>query len=99
MLDRNLGLSEMPLSPSQRIVLIRGIADALTPVEWTLIDLCLKQFSLPWSDQWEGKKYDYVIHMLADGPDDALIGLAEHVGFHLDEIKPPGISPSFWRKD
>jgi hypothetical protein len=89
----------MPLTPSQRIKLIKEIADALAPQEWTLIDLSLKQFSLPWSGEWDGSKHAYVIHMLTDAPDDALISLAAHVGFHFNEIKPPGISPSFWRKD
>jgi len=88
----------MPLTPSQRVTLIKGVADALQSEEWPLVDLCLKQFSLPWTDQWSGNKYEYILEMLTDAPDGGLLDLADHLGFHLNEIKPSGIEPPFWRK-
>lgn len=88
----------MPLSPSQRIVLIREIAKRLGAEEWPLIDLTLKQFSLPWSDQWNGSAETYVLQMIGNAQDQSLIDLAWHVGFHLEEANP-GVEPPFWRKD
>jgi hypothetical protein len=88
----------VPLSPSQRIALIKGIGKALSSEEWRLIDVTLKQFSLPWSDQWNGSKSDYVLYMIEDAPDQALIDLAEHVGFHFEQETGAGVVPPFWRK-
>jgi hypothetical protein len=50
----------MALSPLQRITLIKGITDRLAAEEWPLIDVTLKQFSLPWAEQWSGGKDTYV---------------------------------------
>jgi hypothetical protein len=88
----------VPLSPSQRIALIKGIGKALSPEDWRLIDVTLKQFSLPWTDRWNGSRSDYVLEMIENAPDQALIDLAEHVGFHFEEETAKGVVPPFWRK-
>jgi nucleoside 2-deoxyribosyltransferase len=88
----------MPLSPSQRIVLIKEISARLSTEDWPLIDVTLKQFSLPWSDEWQGTKETYVIHMIGEASDQALIDLAQHVGFQFEEVATPRIEPPFWRK-
>jgi hypothetical protein len=88
----------MPLSPSQRISLIKRVSTPLSLEEWPLIDLTLKQFCLPWSDQWNGNKFDYVVHMIEDAADQTLIDLGEHLGVHFDEVKPLGVEPPFRRK-
>lgn len=88
----------MALSPSQRVLLIIEIADRLAAEDYSLIDLTLQQFSLPWSDEWQGEKNSYVLKMVADAPDQTLIGLAQHVGFSFDAIATPRIDPPFWRK-
>jgi hypothetical protein len=88
----------MPLSPSQRIVLIKEIAARLAAEDWPLIDVTLKQFSLPWSNEWQGTREAYVFHMVGEAPDQALIDLAQHVGFHFEEARTPRIEPPFWRK-
>jgi hypothetical protein len=36
--------------------------------------------------------------MIEDAPDQSLIDLAEHVGFHFEEATTPGVAPPFWRK-
>ena len=71
----------MPLFPSQRVVLIRGISDRLGTEDYPLIDVTLRQFSMPWSDDWRGDKYAYVLAMVQQAPDETLIDLAQHVGF------------------
>jgi len=62
----------MPLSPSQRVVLIKEISDRLSTEDYSLIDVTFKQFSLPWSDQWQGDKNSYVLSMVAEAPDEVL---------------------------
>jgi len=88
----------MPLSPSQRILLMKEITARLSSEEWPLIDVTLKQFSLPWSDEWRGTKDAYVLHMVEDAADQPLIDLAQHVGFQFEEAAAPRVDPPFWRK-
>ena len=88
----------MALTPSQRITLIKEIAARLQSEDWPLIDITLKQFSFPWSDEWRGTKEAYVLQMVSDGDDDGLIALAQHVGFHLEQSTAARVDPPFWRK-
>ena len=79
----------MTLTPSQRITLMREVSTRLAAEEWPLIDVTLKQFSLPWSNEWEGTKEAYVLHMIDEAPDQALIDLALHVGFRSNNPPNP----------
>ncbi len=88
----------MPLSPSQRILLFKEIANRLSAEDWPLIDLTLKQFSLSWSDSWTGTKEGYVLRMAEGASDQVLVDLAQHVGFQFEERTTPRIDPPFWRK-
>lgn len=88
----------MTLSPSQRIHLMKEIATRLDSEDWPLIDVTLKQFSLPWSNEWQGTKDAYVLQMVEEASDQALIELAQHVGFQFEEAPAPRIDPPFWRK-
>ena len=54
----------MPLSPSQRIGLITEISKRLGGENWSIVDLTLKQFDLPWSDSWGGEGTAYVSAMI-----------------------------------
>jgi hypothetical protein len=87
----------MPLNPSQRVILLSEIASRLEGESWPLIDVTLKQFSLPTRVQWSGEKGPYVLEMTEDADDQTLIDLAQHVGFKFEETPPPRIEPSFWR--
>jgi len=77
--------------------MMKEVAKRLGAEEWPLIDVTLKQFSLPWSDTWEGSKESYVLNMIEDAPDQSLADLASHVGY---EFAPstPRVDPPFWRK-
>lgn len=77
---------------------MKEIAGRLATQEWPLIDVTLKQFSMPWSDEWHGTQYTYVLHMVEEAPDQALIDLAQHVGFQFQEVTTPRVDPPFWRK-
>src|SRR5437588_168932 len=90
-------MRHMQLSPSQRVALMKEIAARLATEEWPLIDVTLKQFSLPWSDEWRGTKDAYLLHMIDEAPDQSLIDLAQHVGFQFEQ-STPRIEPPFWRK-
>ena len=61
------------------------------------MDLTLKEFGLPRTDQWDGDKKDYVIEMLDSADDATLIELAKH----LDLASQLEITdePEFWSHD
>lgn len=88
----------MALPATQRIKLIKEIADRLQIEEWPLIDITLSQFSLPTSETWNGNKLTYVLDMVKSASDESLIELAQHVGYLVEEVTKPGIDPPFWRK-
>ena len=65
----------MKLSKSQRVKVIQDIAKHLDSEDWTTIDLTLKQFGFPISDQWSGDVKSYVVKMIEDAKDNDLIEL------------------------
>ena len=77
---------------------MKEIAQRLGAEQWPLIDLTLKQFSLPWTDQWSGQSDAYVMAMIIKAPDEILVELAQHLGFALEVSAPSHIDPAFWRK-
>jgi len=89
----------MPMSPSQRILLMKEIATRLGAEDWPLIDVTLKQFSLPWANEWQGTKDAYVLQMVEEASDPALIDLAQHVGFQFEDAPVHRVDPPFWRKE
>lgn len=78
---------------------MKEITARLHAEEWALIDVTLKQFSLPWSNEWTGTKDAYLLRMIEDAPDQALIDLAQHVGFQFQDVTTSRIDPPFWRKE
>jgi len=89
----------MPLTPSQRIKILKEVAERLATEEWPVIDLTLTQFKLPIEGSWSGGKDGYVLHMAKDAPDEVINGLAEH--FELSAAQPatPAFShPPFWKE-
>lgn len=74
------------MNRSERIKLISEIADELADEEWSLIDLTLRQFELPWTDQWNsGDKRSYVMSMVEDADDQTLLDLASHLGLEQSD--------------
>jgi hypothetical protein len=88
----------MALSASQRVTLLKEIAARLSSEDWSLIDVTLKHFSLPWSNEWHGNKDAYVLATTEDAGDQALLELAQHVGFGFDTPAVQRIDPPFWHK-
>lgn len=82
------------MHPSEKIKHIKEISKELSKEEWALLDLTLKQFGLPWTDQWSGDKESYVIEMLGQANDAKLLELAKHLGVasQLESIQ----EPAFW---
>lgn len=83
------------MKPSERIKHIKAIASELSKEEWSLIDLTLKQFKLPWAEQWNSNDKDsYIIDMVSDANDDSLLELAKHLGTasELESVT----TPDFW---
>lgn len=83
------------MQPSERIKHIKAIASALSNEEWSLLDLTLQQFGLPWTDQWGGgSKEAYVIEMIATAKDEPLLELAKHLGV-ASQLETT-TEPTFW---
>ncbi|MBU2969069.1 toll/interleukin-1 receptor domain-containing protein [Pseudoalteromonas sp. C2R02] len=86
------------MHPSERIKHIKDISIELAKEDWALLDLTLKQFGLPWSEQWNGgDKEHYIIEMLSDSKDEALLELAKHLGL-ASQLESP-VEPDFWETD
>lgn len=68
------------MKASDRIRIISEIASSLDSAEWSLVDLTLRQFELPWTDQWSGSKIDYIIEMIQGSDNQCLLDLASHLG-------------------
>jgi hypothetical protein len=66
------------MNRSERVKLITEIANRLSTEEWDIVDLTLRQFELPWSDQWQGEKRSYVVEMIQNASDEQVINLAQH---------------------
>jgi hypothetical protein len=88
--------NHMPLSPSQRISLIKEISTRFDEEEWPLVDLTLRQFKLPNTDDWQGNKQSYIIQMIDSAKDEVLLDLAQHLGYTFETVGKTLIEPSFW---
>jgi nucleoside 2-deoxyribosyltransferase len=88
----------MALTASQRITLIKEIADRLSDEGWSLIDLTLSQFGFRTSSSWNGTSHAYVLDHVGPGEDERLVELAQHLGYTFEQ---PGVStvadPPFWK--
>ena len=83
------------MHPSERIKHIKAIASALSNEDWALLDLTLKQFGLPWTDQWAGgSKEAYVVNMISKADDQSLLELAKHLG--VASQLETATEPKFW---
>jgi hypothetical protein len=75
------------MKPSDRIKIISEIANTLAPADYSLIDLTLRQFGLPWTEQWYADKIGYVVEMIQTADDQCLLDLASHLGINpVDNI-------------
>ena len=87
----------MALTPSERVRIISEIADRLCDDSWPTIDMTLRQFNLPTTDVWQGNNtHAYVLKMVEDGCDDALLELGLLLGYELDLSLPADAIRSFW---
>jgi len=82
------------MHPSEKIKHIKEISKELSKEEWPLLDLTLKQFGLPWSNQWSGDKENYIIEMLGTADDIPLLELAKHLGV-ASQLETAN-EPDFW---
>ena len=86
------------MTPSERISAIKDVAAALQDEDWPLIDLTLKQFGLPWTDNWQGgERSAYVIDIISEADDAPLLELAKHVGVKSELATVE--SPTFWKPE
>jgi hypothetical protein len=70
----------------------------LSAETWVLIDATLNAFSIRTTDTWSGSSEGYVLRMIQNASEKALIDLAQHVGFQFEQPAPLRVDPQFWRK-
>lgn len=88
---------------SDRVALLKKLCARLSDLEWQDLDLTLRQFGLPWSDQWSGgDKYGYCVEHVEGASDELLGELHEHLfdgkefsGAVLDEARGPWADGQF----
>lgn len=83
------------MHPSARIKHIKEISKEMSKEEWSLLNLTLKQFDLPWYDQWSADKENYIIEMLSTASDETLLELAKHLGL-ASQLEATS-EPEFWK--
>lgn len=87
----------MTKTPSERISLIQRISNKLKDFDWPIIDLTLRQFGLPTSNDWPpDAKLSYIIKMIDDANDEIL----SQLHFHLYGEKSstyPGGTLEYWQ--
>lgn len=83
------------MKPGERVDLIREISERMNQDEWPMVDLILRQFSLPTTDMWNGDKSNYIIHMLDGASNEILKELAGYFGIGGARAQPIN-SPDFW---
>jgi hypothetical protein len=88
----------MALTGSQRITLMKEISNRLSVEDYSLIDATLTQFDLPTTNEWNGTEHSYLLKMLENAPDQSLIDLGSHLGYHFEETTTSLIEPAFWQK-
>lgn len=89
----------MSLPPSQRVTLLKVIAERLSNEKWQFIDTTLQQFGIETPESWSGFESDYIMRATQKAPDQTLIDLAQHLGHKFGQPISPGVEPPFWRKD
>jgi nucleoside 2-deoxyribosyltransferase len=89
----------MSLTPSQRLSLLKVIAERLSNESWQFVDITLQQFGISTPESWSGLESDYIMRATQKAPDQKLIDLAQHVGHKFGQPTSPGVEPPFWRKD
>ena len=87
----------MTLTASNRISLIREIAERMRSADWSMIELMLHQFGCPTVEAWQGHAFDYVIAMIRDAKDDTLLAMGRHLGHDLAE-QPTVKMSGFWKQ-
>jgi hypothetical protein len=85
------------MKPAQRIEIIRSIVAATRDIEWPDLDLILRQFGFPWSNNWNGDKDDYVIAHVEGQSDEKLLELHQYFLGSGDEDEEIEVVAGPWR--
>ncbi len=84
------------MTVSEKIKIIKQIARELDFEEWGIIDLTLKQFNFPTSNNFNGNKFEYILGSLSSGDDVQIKDLGSHLNIDLGDTKSE-INPVFWK--
>lgn len=88
------------LTKSQRASLMESVAEHLEHKDYTVIDMILKQFSFPITDEWPGSKKGYIIEMIGNPDDEDLLEIAGHFGIEGAGVPDAKVKPDppFWEE-
>lgn len=81
------------LTPAERVLLIRKIADSLQDETWSVLWMTFAQFGVPKPSGTS--KHVAILEALEKADSEALVGLGRHVGFELKPSSAPAL-PAFW---
>jgi hypothetical protein len=81
---------------SQRIALIKAIAEAFEIESWPDTDLVLRQFHMPTWDDWHGDKRSYIIASIENANEEELVGLATHFGIVSPSVSNNSKVAQYW---
>jgi len=79
--------------------LIQQISGRLQDLQWVDLDLTLRQFGLPWDEEWRGDKVSYCVEHVEQGEEGKLLDLYEHLHGAKFELLPHGDGTHLWRED
>lgn len=75
------------MKQSSRIRAITQIVEKLDKEEWSIVDLTLHQYGFSTTNDWNGRKIDYIINIIQDADDQTLTNLMSHFGLQVDNEK------------
>lgn len=87
--------------PSERIKLIKEIANKLGRDDWRFVNVTFKQFKIRTMnpDDYYGSLFQYVTDMIEDESDQTLLELAQHLEINLFESPASFPDPPFWKEN
>ena len=75
------------MNTSERINALKEISKKLDYEEWGIIDLTLKQFGIPTTDEFQGSKFEYILNQIQHGTDKEILELASRSITHWFSTK------------
>src|SRR3954447_26400865 len=83
---------------SERVKLIGQICQKLQKIPYSERDMILRQFGVPWSENWNGDVSSYCLRHVEQGNDATLVELYEHLFEQQFDGGPRGEADHLWEE-